>query len=417
MSTIARQMCSAIGAAPIAGIVPRDDKPANVFLVPERGAMAGLRVKILDFGVAKVTEASGSGHSFTRADSMLGTPHYMSPEQCRGAGGVDWRSDIYAIGCIVFEMLTGRKVFIAQGLGELLAMHQRQPPPTLSSLDPATPPELDYLVARLLAKRAEERPQSLEEVENLLEQMAAAYGWDAMWSRTTGSVPAMPLGRMGFPGAPSFSGQIPSQSGAAFHSYGGGVMYPSHGSAPLPGVVMPISMTPGSAPNTLGNAAAEVGAAPRPRRTALWVAAAVLVVGLGGGGAYVALRGGGGATAATLAETAPPSTTPTTTPAATAPPPPPPAAPPPAALVVAATPDAALAAPPPAATASTAPDAAVAGAMRVVATYPPDAGVPVPDAPPPEAEAPAPEPAVPAAAPVEPAKPRPKRPKKPQVEL
>jgi serine/threonine-protein kinase len=417
MSTIVRQMAAALGAAHAAGIVHRDLKPENVFLTPERGAMGGLRVKILDFGVAKVAQTNNP--SFTRADSMLGTPHYMSPEQCRGAGGVDWRSDIYAAGCIIFESLTGRKVFHAHGLGELLAMHQRQPAPTLSSIDPSTPPELDYLVARMLAKRPEERPQSFEEVELTLENIAAGYGWDAMWSRTTGSVPVMPVGRMPFPGSPSYGGQLPYPSHAGQFppgSYAGAV--PLAHSQSQPGVVAPIGPGHGSAPTTLARAAAEVGARARPRRTALWVSAAILVLGLGGGGAYLFTRGDrpSPATGEPPPSAAPVASPPRETPATTTPPPASP--PPPPATMPASSPEAApapVAVPMPSADA---PDAAVTAAEveeAAPAAVEPAVAVPMPPAGEPEAT---PEPVeTPPATSGEPPKPRPRRPRKPAVEL
>ncbi len=124
-----------------------------------------------------------------RGPSRLGTPVYMSPEQCRGASDVDQRSDIYSIGCVMFELLTGRTVFPAQGLGEVLAAHQRLPPPTILSVDRTLPRELDALIQRMLAKRPEDRPQSLEDRGlALLDNLAAAYGRQASWNRQKASM-------------------------------------------------------------------------------------------------------------------------------------------------------------------------------------------------------------------------------------
>ena len=113
------QVAGASAAAHARGIVHRDLKPDNIFLVPDRNAPARERVKVLDFGIAKLASAAGGPSPHTRTGAVLGTPLYMSPEQCRGAGDVDHRADIYSLGCILFELLTGRPLFDCEGLGEL----------------------------------------------------------------------------------------------------------------------------------------------------------------------------------------------------------------------------------------------------------------------------------------------------------
>jgi serine/threonine-protein kinase len=283
---IVRQMASAIGAAHQRGVVHRDIKPENIFLVPDRNAPAHLRVKVLDFGVAKLSSELGAV-SNTSTGSMLGTPQYMSPEQCRGAGQVDHRSDIYAVGCILFELVTGRPVFQARGFGELLASHQRMPPPSLASIDRNLPPELDGLLMRMLAKRPEDRPQTLQDVEAALEAMAAAYGWEAYYSRRSGVVPM-----------PAMQGMTSSQQ-RMFLSQGG-MMTPVPPAAPMsmpaPMVTPPpmAMMTPTPTPpptTTLGSTAAEVGAAPaRSRRGRNWVVAGFVITAGVAGMAVVALH-------------------------------------------------------------------------------------------------------------------------------
>jgi eukaryotic-like serine/threonine-protein kinase len=131
VARIAEQMCRALGAAHAKGIVHRDLKPQNVQLVTK--ADGSLQVKLLDFGVAKILAASeeGAASAKTRAGSLMGTPLYMSPEQCRGAGTVDARADIYALGVMLFEMLAGRPPFTAEGLGELFALQMFEPAPPL----------------------------------------------------------------------------------------------------------------------------------------------------------------------------------------------------------------------------------------------------------------------------------------------
>jgi hypothetical protein len=94
----------------------------------------------------------------------MGTPLYMSPEQCRGAGVVDWRSDIYSLGCILFEMLTGQRVFSSEGMGEIIGAHLHSPPPLASRVEPSVPPWLDDVLQRLLAKDVGYRHQSMDDV-------------------------------------------------------------------------------------------------------------------------------------------------------------------------------------------------------------------------------------------------------------
>jgi serine/threonine protein kinase len=107
---IVRQLASALGAAHEAGIVHRDLKPDNVFLVPDTVSPIGERVKILDFGIAKLGEAQASSVK-TASMMIFGTPRYMSPEQCRSTANVDARTDIYALGVMFFEMLCGEPPF------------------------------------------------------------------------------------------------------------------------------------------------------------------------------------------------------------------------------------------------------------------------------------------------------------------
>jgi len=167
---VTRQVADAVGAAHARGIVHRDLKPENIFLVPEKSAPFGLRVKVLDFGIAKLSSDLGGreGAMPTRTGSMLGTPMYMSPEQCRGAGKVDARSDIYSAGCILFELLAGRTVFLGEGAGDIIASHLREPAPPVRTFAPSIPPELDSLIHAMLIKVPEQRVQTFEEVERAL---------------------------------------------------------------------------------------------------------------------------------------------------------------------------------------------------------------------------------------------------------
>ncbi|HTR52763.1 MAG TPA: serine/threonine-protein kinase [Kofleriaceae bacterium] len=159
---IMRQVASTLGAAHARGIVHRDIKPENIFLVRDPEVVAGERAKILDFGIAKLT-GDNAGLK-TQTSAVMGTPTYMSPEQCRGAGQVDQRSDVYALGCVLFALIVGQPPFVAAGGGELIAMHLREPAPVPSSRLPGIPPEIDRLILSCLAKDPAQRPASAGDV-------------------------------------------------------------------------------------------------------------------------------------------------------------------------------------------------------------------------------------------------------------
>jgi hypothetical protein len=170
------QIASAIGAAHDQGIIHRDLKPDNLFVLP--GAPAPL-IKVLDFGVAKLAD-SRPGSAGQTGGALLGTPIYMSPEQCRGTGAVDRRTDVYSLGCVAFELLTGRPPFLRTGPGEFIIAHLTEPPPRVESLESAVPPPLGDLVARMLSKDPDGRPQSMTEV--IRELLPLVSGSQAGWA-------------------------------------------------------------------------------------------------------------------------------------------------------------------------------------------------------------------------------------------
>jgi len=157
---IGAQIADGLAAAHDAGIVHRDLKPDNVFLVTRRGAAD--YVKLLDFGLAKLvaTEWPGSP-ALTRAGVVLGTPQYMSPEQCESKGDIDARSDVYAVGVLLYQMLTGCLPFDGSTMGEILIKHVSDPPIPLRSVEPQIPPAVEKIVLRCLAKKPEERYASM----------------------------------------------------------------------------------------------------------------------------------------------------------------------------------------------------------------------------------------------------------------
>jgi len=162
VEAISVQMCKALGAAHAKGIVHRDLKPHNVQLVIKPDG--ALQVKILDFGVAKILASpDGASSVKTRTGSLMGTPLYMSPEQCKGAGVLDHRTDIYSLGVILFEMLSGRPPFNAEGVGELFAKHMLEDPPLVTEFVPNAPPHMAAAIMKSLAKDAAARFQSMED--------------------------------------------------------------------------------------------------------------------------------------------------------------------------------------------------------------------------------------------------------------
>jgi len=169
---LTRQIADALAAAHNQKIVHRDLKPDNVFVL---AAAESAPIKILDFGIAKLMHTGGHEGSYkTRTGSIMGTPVYMSPEQCRGAGEIDHRTDIYSLGCILFEMLTGRPPFTYEGFGELIQAHLSTTPPRVRSLDATIPPAIDALVDRLLAKSPDARPQTMRDLMSELDTVSAA---------------------------------------------------------------------------------------------------------------------------------------------------------------------------------------------------------------------------------------------------
>jgi serine/threonine-protein kinase len=159
---IANQVGSALVAAHAAGIVHRDLKPENLFLVPDPRAPNGERVKILDFGIAKIRLGSSSGGTVkTRTGMIVGSPAYMSPEQCKDSADVDVRSDVYSLATILYELLVGTTPHVAASGTELLVMHLTRTPTPLRALVPHVPARVDAAIMRGLARDREDRFDSM----------------------------------------------------------------------------------------------------------------------------------------------------------------------------------------------------------------------------------------------------------------
>jgi serine/threonine protein kinase len=155
----------AMAAAHARGIIHRDLKPDNIFVVADPAVPGGERVKILDFGIAKLIDRDPEvGYMPTVAGTIMGTPAFMSPEQCRAAGEVDHRADIYALGCVLFNLLCGRPPFIAQTQGDMIVAQIQDEPPRPSTLVPGLAPEIDALVLRCLQKNPADRFQTMTDI-------------------------------------------------------------------------------------------------------------------------------------------------------------------------------------------------------------------------------------------------------------
>jgi serine/threonine-protein kinase len=163
---IARQIASALARVHDANIVHRDLKPENIFLVRDPEAQGGERAKLLDFGICKFGDESLEADTNT----AVGTPMYMSPEQCAGIE-VDGRSDLYGLGCVLLQMLTGRVPFERDHRQEVMEAHVEEPPPIPTERVPELPTIVDEIVAHCLAKSPDERFQSMTALQRAIDQI------------------------------------------------------------------------------------------------------------------------------------------------------------------------------------------------------------------------------------------------------
>lgn len=169
---IVLQICRALRAAHDKGIVHRDMKPENIFLIQREGQPHF--VKILDFGIAKVMGVDPNGPRLTRTGMIFGTPEYMAPEQAEGKD-TDHRADIYAVGCILYHLITGQTPFVAESFMTMLTKHLMEDPvpPSVRRPDLSVSPEMDALVLKALEKDRDKRWQSMAE---LLEAVSRCPG-------------------------------------------------------------------------------------------------------------------------------------------------------------------------------------------------------------------------------------------------
>jgi eukaryotic-like serine/threonine-protein kinase len=237
---VAMQVAEALAAAHAAGIVHRDLKPDNIFLVRRKTEDF---VKILDFGIAKMSEIGAD--RLTHTGTIVGTPHYMSPEQAAGLA-IDQRADIYALGVILYELVSGQVPFDGSNFMAVLTQHLQAIPPAFQSRNPPVrvPAALEAIIFKCLAKQPEQRYPSMHEVHAALISL--------------GREP-----RAGIPNAPNVPERISARPGPA---------PPSRTGAGMPGMTLVVGVAGAERAPVLG------ASGPRGRRA--WLAASVLSIAL-----------------------------------------------------------------------------------------------------------------------------------------
>jgi eukaryotic-like serine/threonine-protein kinase len=302
---IGAQIASALAAAHAAGVIHRDLKPDNVMLTPRLGDPDF--VKLLDFGLAKMFQGSGQSAVKTAAGVLLGTPQYMSPEACESRGNIDNRTDIYALGILLFQMITGVLPFDGESMGEVLVKQVTQLPPPPRGLNPSIPPSVEQIVLRCLAKSADARfPTMVALREALLDPekylaksppiapaRSLAPGEIKVDARTVMAYAEQqqktrmgPAGGQLAPGGPPVAGPGPGGGTAAKTMIADGSLVPPRAT------VMPEMVQPAQPKMNTMRIATPMGYSSRPPRK-MWpiVLVLALLLGLGGGAFAVAYFG------------------------------------------------------------------------------------------------------------------------------
>jgi serine/threonine-protein kinase len=208
------QACEAIADAHGAGIVHRDLKPANLFCI--EGSDGQPFIKVLDFGISKVIKEGAPGHDMTRTSTLMGSPLYMSPEQMQASKAVDARTDIWALGVILFELVSGGTPFDAEVVTELVIKIATQQPTSVRSLRPDVPLGLEQVILRCLEKDAGKRYRNVGELALALEAFAPKRARSSI-ERILGTMEAA-----GMSAAPAQTETTPASDAAAMARSGAG---------------------------------------------------------------------------------------------------------------------------------------------------------------------------------------------------
>jgi len=168
---IVRQIAGALDAAHEQGVVHRDLKSDNVMLSKQTG---GEWAKVLDFGIAKIQQSNAIDDDITAANLVIGTPQYMSPEQCSHSSAIDARSDIYSFGIIVYEMLAGQPPFVGESPTVIMMKQVQDPPPSVLEARPDLPVAVSSVISKALAKQPADRFESAGELSKALTEAASA---------------------------------------------------------------------------------------------------------------------------------------------------------------------------------------------------------------------------------------------------
>jgi serine/threonine protein kinase len=304
-ASLAAQVADALDFAHRNNVVHRDIKPANIMIE------AGDRVKVTDFGIAKVTD---SGEHLTMTGSLLGTPSYMSPEQARGAA-LDGRSDLFAVGAVLYEMLAGKKAFRGDSITGLIFKIITEEPPPIREFDPSFPDEIVRILAKSLAKTPEMRYQTGRDLADDLLALTRPGSTPTLRQAELATAPGMKL-----PAAPPTINAPPTLQGALETSNVGPATVVSPAAAPAPP-----RRSPPPPPSAAARARIATAAAPASSQSntgvliGVAVGALVLLLGVGAVGWYVlgrrapqpaaagGISGTAGATAGVATSTTPPT--------------------------------------------------------------------------------------------------------------
>lgn len=283
---LVRQLLAGLGYAHAQGIIHRDLKPENLILSDEPGLSDHLR--ILDFGLAKLRDGPAMTAGFA-----VGTPSYMSPEQTGADGAIDARTDLYAVGVVLFELLTGRKPFQSENVGQLLLMQREQPPPLLRAEAPDLSAAMEAVVSKALAKMADDRFQTAAEFATALDGTPEGGATRAPAPRAkteawAGRPATSPFSEATVVDRPAGASSIPPRPGAPRVEGGGGLPAPAAAARSVPTPDATIVESPSHIERIVAGETATSAAAPPPARDRrlLWagvglgaIAIAALLVG------------------------------------------------------------------------------------------------------------------------------------------